>query len=75
MNWYLGYYPNDQRARLDLLLDGGADFNSTMPQSESDSVPYCSIARKWGLTTATRTRMHCICSNAAPIRTESLSME
>jgi hypothetical protein len=40
MNWYLGYYPNDQRARLDLLLDRGADINSTMPQSESDSAGY-----------------------------------
>ena len=39
-NWYLGYYPNDQRARLDLLLDHGADINSTMPQSESDSPGY-----------------------------------
>src|SRR5438309_1446989 len=34
MNWYLGYYENDQRARLDLLLDRGADVNSTMPKSE-----------------------------------------
>lgn len=40
MNWYLGYYPNDQRARLDLLLDHGADVNSTMPQSESESAGY-----------------------------------
>ena len=40
MNWYLGYYPNDQRARLDLLLDHGADINSTMPQTESDSPGY-----------------------------------
>jgi hypothetical protein len=40
MNWYLGYYPNDQRARLDLLLDHGADINSTMPQSESESAGY-----------------------------------
>ena len=36
MNWYLGYYPNDQRTRLDLLLDRGADINSTMPESESE---------------------------------------
>jgi hypothetical protein len=35
-NWYLGYYPNEQRARLDLLLDRGADINSTMPESESE---------------------------------------
>jgi hypothetical protein len=36
MNWYLGYYPNDQRARLDLLLDRGSDINSTMPERESE---------------------------------------
>ena len=40
MNWYLGYYRNDQRARLDLLLDHSADINSTMPQSESNSAGY-----------------------------------
>jgi hypothetical protein len=40
MNWYLGYYPNDQRARLDLLLDYGAEINSTMPESESQSAGY-----------------------------------
>lgn len=40
MNWYLGYYPDDQRARLDLLLDRGADINSTMPQTESDFAGY-----------------------------------
>jgi hypothetical protein len=40
MNWYLGYYPNDQRARLDLLLDHGADINSAMPESESESAGY-----------------------------------
>ena len=36
MNWYLGYYKNDARARLDLLLDHGADVNATMPQRESE---------------------------------------
>src|SRR5439155_589437 len=40
MNWYLGYYENDQRARLDLLLDRGADINSTMPESESEFAGY-----------------------------------
>jgi len=40
MNWYLGYYPNDQRARLDLLLDRGADINSAMPESESEFAGY-----------------------------------
>jgi hypothetical protein len=39
-NWYLGYYPKDQRARLDLLLDRGADINSTMPESESEFAGY-----------------------------------
>ena len=36
MNWYLGYYKNDARARLDLLLDHGADINATMPERESE---------------------------------------
>jgi hypothetical protein len=40
MNWYLGYYPNDQRARLDLLLDHGANINSTMPKNESEYAGY-----------------------------------
>src|SRR5213594_3321601 len=40
MNWYLGYYENDQRARLDLLLDRGADINAAMPQSESEFAGY-----------------------------------
>jgi hypothetical protein len=40
MNWYLGYYPNDQRARLDLLLDHGADINSAMPENESEYAGY-----------------------------------
>src|SRR5437660_1420875 len=38
MNWYLGYYPDQARSRLDLLLEHGADVNSAMPASEwSDS--------------------------------------
>src|SRR5207249_7839248 len=40
MNWYLGYYKNDARERLDLVLDRGADINSTMPERESDSAGY-----------------------------------
>jgi hypothetical protein len=40
MNWYLGYYQNDQRARLDLLLDRGADINATMPERESEFAGY-----------------------------------
>jgi len=34
MNWYLGYYKDQARSRLELLLDRGADVNSTMPVSE-----------------------------------------
>ena len=44
MNCYLGYYENDQRARLDLLLDRGADINATMPQSESEFAGLYAIA-------------------------------
>ena len=40
MNWYLGYYKNDARARFDLFLERGADINSTMPERESDSAGY-----------------------------------
>src|SRR5438046_4659695 len=40
MNWYLGYYENQARSRLELLLDHGADVNSAMPESESDSASY-----------------------------------
>jgi hypothetical protein len=40
MNWYLGYYKNDARARLDLLLDRGADINSAMPERESEFAGY-----------------------------------
>src|SRR5438046_3065957 len=40
MNWYLGYYKNDARARLDLLLDRGADINSAMPENAWDSAGY-----------------------------------
>src|SRR6266567_1193783 len=39
MNWYLGYYKNDARARLDLLLDRG-NVNSTMPERESEFAGY-----------------------------------
>jgi len=37
MNWYLGYYKNQARSRLELLLDRGADVNSAMPEDRSDS--------------------------------------
>ena len=40
MNWYLGYYKNDARARLDLLLDRGADINATMNESSSEFAGY-----------------------------------
>ena len=40
MNWYLGYYKQDASARLDLLLDRGADINATMPADSSDSSGY-----------------------------------
>ena len=40
MNWYLGYYPDQARSRLDLLLDHGADVNSAMPEDGSDSSGY-----------------------------------
>jgi ankyrin repeat protein len=39
-NWYLGYYPDQARSRLDLLLDHGADVNSAIPESASDSAGY-----------------------------------
>jgi hypothetical protein len=40
MNWYLGYYPNQARSRLELLLDHGADVNSAMPETASDYAGY-----------------------------------
>jgi ankyrin repeat protein len=40
MNWYLGYYKNQARSRLELLLDRGADVNSAMPEDGSDSAGY-----------------------------------
>jgi ankyrin repeat protein len=40
MNWYLGYYPDQARSRLNLLLDHSADANSAMPESASDSAGY-----------------------------------
>jgi hypothetical protein len=40
MNWYLGYYQDQARSRLDLLLERGADVNSVMPSDRSDSAGY-----------------------------------
>jgi len=37
MNWYLGYYKDQARERLELLLDHGADVNSAMPGDRSDT--------------------------------------
>jgi ankyrin repeat protein len=39
-NWYLGYFPDQARSRLDLLLEHGADVNSAMPEDGSDSSGY-----------------------------------
>ncbi len=40
MNWYLGYYKDQARRRLELLLDHGADVNSAMPEDASASAGY-----------------------------------
>jgi|SRR5262249_389427 len=40
MNWYLGYYKDQARSRLELLLDHGADVNPSMPEDRSDSGRY-----------------------------------
>jgi hypothetical protein len=40
MNWYLGYYKDQARSRLELLIDYGADVNSAMPADGSDSAGY-----------------------------------
>jgi hypothetical protein len=40
MHYELDYYKDQERARLDLLLDRGADINSTVPESESDCAGY-----------------------------------
>jgi len=39
-NWYLGYYQDQARARVELLLDYGADVNSAMPDSALESAGY-----------------------------------
>lgn len=36
MHFKLGYYKNEERARLDMLLDGGADINAVVPATESE---------------------------------------
>ena len=40
MNWYLGYYKDQARSRFELLLDHGADVNSTMPADGSAFAGY-----------------------------------
>jgi len=40
MRYKLGYYKDEERARLDLLLDHGADINSTVPEKDSESAGY-----------------------------------
>jgi ankyrin repeat protein len=40
MTWYLGYYKQDERTRVRLLLDRGADVNATMPDRHSDEDGY-----------------------------------
>src|SRR5438128_8794215 len=40
MNWYLDYYQNQARSRLELLLEHGADVNSAIPKSEWEDSGY-----------------------------------
>ena len=40
MHFKLGYYKDEERARLDLLLDHGADINATAPEKDSESAGY-----------------------------------
>lgn len=44
--WHLGYYPHHQRARLELLLDRGADINSALPAAGSDDDGYTLLLRR-----------------------------
>jgi hypothetical protein len=40
MHYELAYYPDERRARLDLLLERGADINATVPATESEFPGY-----------------------------------
>ncbi len=40
MHYELAYYPNERGARLDLLLDRGADINAKVPATESEQPGY-----------------------------------
>ncbi len=74
MDWYLGYYPNDQRARLDLLLDRGADINSAMPESESEFAGYTLLlyrteeGRRYSSSSAYADALHLLERGADPNR-------
>ena len=70
MNWYLGYYQNQARSRLELLLDRGADLNSAMPEDRSDSAGYPLLLyrTKMGLDDSLAYADALLCSSAAPIR-------
>jgi hypothetical protein len=40
MHFKLGYYQEEERKRIDLLLDRGADINAIVPEKESESAGY-----------------------------------
>jgi hypothetical protein len=40
MHYKLGYYQDQERTRLDLLLDRGADINAIVPDKESEAAGY-----------------------------------
>jgi drug/metabolite transporter superfamily protein YnfA len=40
MHFKLGYYEDEERKRIDLLLDRGADINAIVPEEDSDSAGY-----------------------------------
>jgi hypothetical protein len=46
MNWYLGYYKEQAGARARLLLERGADINSTMPNQGHDTDGYTLLLRR-----------------------------
>ena len=47
--WQLGYFEDHQRARLELLLERGADINSTLPDGESFQGGYTVLLYRAGL--------------------------
>jgi len=52
MHFKLGYYKQEEPARLDLLLDRGADINATIPEKDSECPGYSLVlfTTKQGLT-------------------------